>query len=35
MELESQAIAQSSATEDFRNGVAAFTAKQPVRFAGR
>jgi len=35
MELEAQAIAQSSATEDFRNGVAAFAAKQPVRFSGR
>jgi hypothetical protein len=35
MELEAQAIAQSGATEDFRNGVAAFAAKQPVRFSGR
>jgi 2-(1,2-epoxy-1,2-dihydrophenyl)acetyl-CoA isomerase len=35
MELEAQAIAQSGATEDFRNGVAAFTRKQPVRFVGR
>ena len=35
MELEAQAIAHSGATEDFRNGVAAFAAKQPVKFAGR
>jgi 2-(1,2-epoxy-1,2-dihydrophenyl)acetyl-CoA isomerase len=35
MELEAQAIAQSGATEDFRNAVAAFAAKQPVRFSGR
>jgi 2-(1,2-epoxy-1,2-dihydrophenyl)acetyl-CoA isomerase len=35
MELEAQAIAQSSTTEDFRNGVAAFAAKQPAKFAGR
>lgn len=35
MELEAQAIAQASATEDFRNGVAAFAAKQPARFNGR
>ncbi len=35
MELEAQAIAQSGATEDFRNGVAAFTRKQPVEFVGR
>jgi 2-(1,2-epoxy-1,2-dihydrophenyl)acetyl-CoA isomerase len=35
MELEAQAIAQSSATEDFRNGVAAFVQKKPARFAGR
>jgi 2-(1,2-epoxy-1,2-dihydrophenyl)acetyl-CoA isomerase len=35
MELEAQAIAQSGATEDFRNGVAAFVRKQPARFAGR
>lgn len=35
MELEAQAIAQASATEDFRNGVAAFAAKQPARFVGR
>jgi 2-(1,2-epoxy-1,2-dihydrophenyl)acetyl-CoA isomerase len=35
MELEAQAIAQSGATEDFRNGVAAFSRKQPVAFAGR
>ena len=35
MELEAQAIAQSGATEDFRNGVAAFSRKQPVTFVGR
>ncbi|HTO50893.1 MAG TPA: enoyl-CoA hydratase-related protein [Burkholderiales bacterium] len=35
MELEAQAIAQSSATEDFRNGVAAFVQKKPAQFAGR
>src|SRR5262245_5581232 len=35
MELETQAIAQSSATEDFRNGVAAFVQKKPARFVGR
>jgi hypothetical protein len=35
MELEAQAIAASGATEDFRNGVAAFTNKQAVRFLGR
>jgi len=35
MELEAQAIAQSSATEDFRNGVAAFTQKKAARFVGR
>jgi 2-(1,2-epoxy-1,2-dihydrophenyl)acetyl-CoA isomerase len=35
MELEAQAIAQSGATEDFRNGVAAFTRKEPPRFVGR
>jgi 2-(1,2-epoxy-1,2-dihydrophenyl)acetyl-CoA isomerase len=35
MELEAQAIAQSSATEDFRNGVAAFVQKKPARFVGR
>jgi 2-(1,2-epoxy-1,2-dihydrophenyl)acetyl-CoA isomerase len=35
MELEAQAIAQCGATEDFRNGVAAFSRKQPATFAGR
>jgi 2-(1,2-epoxy-1,2-dihydrophenyl)acetyl-CoA isomerase len=35
MELEAQAIAQSGATEDFRDAVAAFVAKKPARFAGR
>jgi 2-(1,2-epoxy-1,2-dihydrophenyl)acetyl-CoA isomerase len=35
MELEAQAIAQSGATEDFRNGVAAFSRKQPATFVGR
>jgi 2-(1,2-epoxy-1,2-dihydrophenyl)acetyl-CoA isomerase len=35
MELEAQAIAQSGATEDFANGVAAFVQKKPARFAGR
>jgi 2-(1,2-epoxy-1,2-dihydrophenyl)acetyl-CoA isomerase len=35
MELEAQAIAQSGATEDFRNGVAAFSRKQSVTFVGR
>jgi 2-(1,2-epoxy-1,2-dihydrophenyl)acetyl-CoA isomerase len=35
MELEAQAIAQSGATEDFRAGVAAFAAKQAVKFVGR
>jgi 2-(1,2-epoxy-1,2-dihydrophenyl)acetyl-CoA isomerase len=35
MELEAQAIAQSSTTQDFRNGAAAFVAKQPARFSGR
>jgi 2-(1,2-epoxy-1,2-dihydrophenyl)acetyl-CoA isomerase len=35
MELESQAIAQSGHTEDFRNGVVAFAKKQPVTFRGR
>jgi 2-(1,2-epoxy-1,2-dihydrophenyl)acetyl-CoA isomerase len=35
MELEAQAIAQASATEDFRNGVAAFVQKKPARFVGR
>ncbi|HTK93949.1 MAG TPA: enoyl-CoA hydratase-related protein [Verrucomicrobiae bacterium] len=35
MELEAQAIAASGHTEDFRAGVRAFAAKQPVRFTGR
>jgi len=35
MELESQAIAASGRTEDFRNGVVAFARKQPVTFSGR
>jgi 2-(1,2-epoxy-1,2-dihydrophenyl)acetyl-CoA isomerase len=35
MELESQAIAASGHTEDFRNGVAAFVRKQPATFLGR
>ena len=35
MELEAQAIAQTSATDDFRNGVAAFVQKKPARFVGR
>jgi enoyl-CoA hydratase/carnithine racemase len=35
MELEAQAIAATSATEDFRNGVAAFAAKRPAKYAGR
>jgi len=35
MELESQAIAASWRTEDFRNGVVAFARKQPVTFSGR
>jgi 2-(1,2-epoxy-1,2-dihydrophenyl)acetyl-CoA isomerase len=35
MELESQAIAASGRTEDFRNGVVAFAKKQSVTFAGR
>lgn len=35
MELEAQAIAASGATEDFRNGVAAFASKQSVKFVGR
>jgi 2-(1,2-epoxy-1,2-dihydrophenyl)acetyl-CoA isomerase len=35
MELEAQAIAASGATEDFRNGVAAFASKQAVKFVGR
>ena len=35
MELEAQAIAATSATEDFRNAVAAFAAKRPVKYAGR
>ena len=35
MELEAQAIAASGHTEDFRAGVRAFAAKQPVSFRGR
>ena len=35
MELEAQAIAASGHTEDFRAGVRAFAAKQPVNFKGR
>jgi 2-(1,2-epoxy-1,2-dihydrophenyl)acetyl-CoA isomerase len=35
MELESQAIAASGHTEDFRNGVAAFARKQSAVFHGR
>ena len=35
LELEAQAIAASSHTEDFRNGVVAFAKKQPVTFKGR
>jgi 2-(1,2-epoxy-1,2-dihydrophenyl)acetyl-CoA isomerase len=35
MELEAQAIAASGATDDFRNGVAAFAIKQAARFVGR
>jgi 2-(1,2-epoxy-1,2-dihydrophenyl)acetyl-CoA isomerase len=35
MELESQAIAASGHTEDFRNGVAAFARKQAAVFHGR
>jgi 2-(1,2-epoxy-1,2-dihydrophenyl)acetyl-CoA isomerase len=35
MELEAQAIAACSRTEDFRNGVAAFAGKRPVVFNGR
>jgi 2-(1,2-epoxy-1,2-dihydrophenyl)acetyl-CoA isomerase len=35
MELESQAIAASAHTEDFKNAVAAFARKQPVTFNGR
>jgi len=35
MELEAQAIAASGATEDFRNGVAAFADKQSTRFVGK
>jgi hypothetical protein len=35
MELESQAIAASGHTEDFKNAVAAFARKQPVTFKGR
>src|SRR4029450_5670670 len=35
MELEAQAIAASGHTDDFRAGVRAFAAKQPVSFKGR
>ena len=35
MELEAQAIAACSQTEDFKNGVAAFAAKQTPSFRGR
>ena len=35
MELESQAIAASGHTEDFREGVAAFAAKRTPTFRGR
>jgi hypothetical protein len=35
MELEAQAIAASGHTEDFRNGVVAFTRKQPASFKGK
>jgi 2-(1,2-epoxy-1,2-dihydrophenyl)acetyl-CoA isomerase len=35
MELEAQAIAASGHTEDFRNGVVAFTRKQPASFKGQ
>jgi 2-(1,2-epoxy-1,2-dihydrophenyl)acetyl-CoA isomerase len=35
MELESQAIAQSGHTDDFAEGVHAFTAKRPPAFRGR
>ena len=35
MELEAQALAALGHTEDFRNGVAAFTKKQPPVFQGR
>ena len=35
MELESQWIAASGHTEDFRNGVVAFSRKQPPSFKGR
>ncbi len=35
MELESQSIAQSGHTEDFAEGVRAFTAKRPPTFRGR
>jgi len=35
MELEAQAIAESGRTDDFRNGVAAFTRKQAPEFSGR
>ncbi len=35
MELESQAIAASGHTEDFREGVTAFAAKKTPTFRGR
>jgi enoyl-CoA hydratase/carnithine racemase len=35
MELESQSIAASGHTEDFREGVTAFTAKKTPTFRGR
>ena len=35
MELEAQALAACSRTEDFRTGVSAFARKQPVVFRGR
>ena len=35
LELEAQAIAACGHTEDFKNGVAAFAAKQPPTFRGR
>jgi 2-(1,2-epoxy-1,2-dihydrophenyl)acetyl-CoA isomerase len=35
MELEAQMIAASGATEDFKNAIAAFVAKQKPKFVGR